>query len=130
VIRFRVPGIGIAGVGVSSPMTGFITPVRRTAGEISTGVAIQNVGDKPITVELTLCDEYGEPVPNGTQILEDLPAMGHQARYIHELFPEADTDNFAGTLVVSVEGGQVAAMAIEMGSEAGQFTTLPVMPLD
>jgi hypothetical protein len=129
-IRFQIPGIGIAGVGASQPMSSFITPVRRQRGGINTGVAIQNAESQTVTLELTLRNSQGEEVPGGVATIEDFPGMGHLAQYIHELFPEADTDEFGGTLVVEVERGEVAAMAIEMGNEAGQFTTLPVTPLN
>ena len=46
------------------------------------------------------------------------------------LFPDADTHDFEGTLVVEVTDGRVAATALELGTEAGQFTTLPVTPLE
>ena len=42
------------------------------------------------------------------------------------LLPDADTDDFEGTLVVEVVGGKVAAIALELGTQPGQFTTLPV----
>ena len=37
VLRFDVPGIGVAGVGVSSPVSDAIFPVRRREGGISPG---------------------------------------------------------------------------------------------
>ncbi|MDA2938535.1 hypothetical protein MYX75_09770 [Acidobacteria bacterium AH-259-A15] len=38
-------------------------------------------------------------------------------------------DDFQGTLVVEVTGRKVSATALELGTEPGQFTTLPVTPL-
>jgi len=46
------------------------------------------------------------------------------------LFPFADTSDFQGTLVVQVTGGKVAATALELGTQAGEFTTLPVTSLE
>ena len=37
VIRFNIPGIGVAGVGASPPLSRFIIPVSRKAGSINTG---------------------------------------------------------------------------------------------
>ena len=72
-------------------------------------------------------------VPNGTRIIEDFLAGGHLAQFIggggEILFPDADTNDFEGTLVVEVTGGEVAATALELGNQPGQFTTLPVTPL-
>ena len=69
-------------------------------------------------------------LPDGTATVPDFPASGHLARFIGELFPFADTDDFEGTLVVEVTGGAVAATALELGPGPGQFTTLPVAPLE
>lgn len=128
VIRFSIPGIGIAGVGESQPMSGFITPVRRKGG-INTGIAIRNTELKKVKLELTLRDKSGQTVTNGTKTIADLAAPGHLAQFIHELFPAANTQDFEGTLVVKVTGGKVAATALELGTAAGEFTTLPVTAL-
>ena len=132
VVRFTIPGIGIAGVGASPPLSGFVVPVRREAGGINTGVAIQNAENQTVTLELTLRNEQGVVV--ATQTIENFPATGHLARFIggteDALFPNVDTDDFQGTLVVEVAGGKVAATALELGPLPGQFTTLPVTPLE
>ena len=61
-------------------------------------------------------------------------ANGHLAQFIggggEVLFPNADTDDFEGTVVVEVTGGRVAAVALELDAAAQQFTTLPVTSLD
>jgi hypothetical protein len=125
VLRFSIPGLGIAGVGVSLPMDSFIAPVRNSlAGDLGTGIAVMSI-DSPVRLTLILRDRNGEPVPGGEAAL-DLKARGHLARFVHELFPGAGIAEFEGTLTVSAEGGKVAATAIELGSKPGQFTTLPV----
>ena len=43
VLRFDLPGIGVAGVGASQPVRGAIFPARRQAGGISTAAAIHNL---------------------------------------------------------------------------------------
>ena len=129
VVRFSIPDIGIAGVGSSQPLKRFITPVRRTAGGINTGIAIHNTGSRVVTVSLTLRSKQGEVVPEGRATIDDFRGNGHLAQFINELFPNADTIDFDGTLVVEVIGGVVAATALDLGIEAGQFTPLPVTPL-
>ena len=106
-------------------------PVRRTTGGINTGLAIHNTESQPVTLNLTLRDEQGQEVVART--IEDFPARGHLVQFIggegDVLFPEADTDDFQGTVTVVVTGGKVAATALELGTVAGQFTTLPVTPV-
>ena len=111
VIRFSLPGVGIAGVGTSASLTGFIVPVRRVAGGINTGVALQNTGSTATTIA-------------------DFAGRGHLAQFIDELFASADTSDFQGSLVVEVVGeGRIAATSLELGTRPGEFTTLPVTPL-
>ena len=130
VVRFNIAGIGIAGVGSSTPLRGFLTPVRRQIGGINTGVAVLNIGAEAVTLNLTLRASDGQTVDNGTSIISDFPATGHLAQFIDTLFPDADTSDFEGILVVEVTGGTVAATALELGTSAGQFTTLPVTALE
>ncbi|MEJ2076559.1 MAG: DUF5719 family protein [Acidobacteriota bacterium] len=129
VVRFSIPGTGIAGVGTPAPVRGFIAPARRIAGTLRTGVAIYNTEIRPVSLELSLRNEQGEELPGGQRTMEQFPALGHLAKFINELFPEADTTDFSGTLIVEVQGGKVVATALETGATAGEFTTLPVTPI-
>ncbi|GAB4111648.1 MAG: hypothetical protein Kow001_13250 [Acidobacteriota bacterium] len=127
VIRFNLPGIGIAGVQASErSLTGFVVPVRRLAGGINTGIAVRNVSLEPVTLQLSLRSGAGQ-VAAGQLVI---PASGHIAKFIDELFQGTNTSNFNGTLVVRVQGGKVAATALELGPTPGQFTTLPVTRLE
>jgi hypothetical protein len=118
----------MAGVGASEAVDGFIAPVSRNAERnFSTGVAVASIGS-PVSVRVTLRNEKGEAVAGG-QVTLALRANGHFARFVEQLFPEADTKNFHGTITVSAEGGQIAGTAIQIGGRAGQFTTLPVTEL-
>ena len=127
VVRFEIQGIGIAGVGASQPVKAFVAPVRRELGGINTGIALHNTESRPISLDLTLYTQGG--VEAATRMIEDFPARGHVAKFIDELFPDTDTDSFEGTLVVEVTGGKVVATALELGTKPGEFTTLPVTPL-
>lgn len=127
VVRFSVPGIGITGVGASEALSGFISPVRRTAGVVSTGVAIHNVGNEPVVIDLSLRTTAEGEVATAT--IEDFPGRGYVASFIEEIFEGVDTSAFSGTIVVTVREGLIAATVIEQGPAAGQFTTLPVTPL-
>ena len=128
VVRFNLPGTGIAGVGASQSLTGFIVPVRRTAGGINSGIAIHNTGTDAITIRLSLLDEDGMEL--ATRTIIDFAGRGHLAQFINELFTGTNTDDFSGSLVVEVVGeGGVAGTALELGTLPGQFTTLPVTSL-
>ena len=111
VIRFSIPNIGIAGVGASQPLSGFIAPVRRRLGEINTGIAVRNTEDQAVALDLKLRTQEGVEVAAAT--IDELAAHGHLAKFINELFSEADTDDFVGTLVVQASGGEIVATALE-----------------
>ena len=128
VVRFSIPDIGIAGVGAGQPVNGFISPVRRVGG-INTGVALHNIGSEPVDIDLSLRNLAEGEVATAT--IEDFPARGQTAKFIHELFEGffADNATFEGSIVVRVTGGMIVATVLELGTQAGQFTTLPVTPL-
>ena len=128
VIRFRSPGVGIAGVGSSRVASSLIAPVRRK-GALSTGVAIRNTLQSEVVVDLSLKQEDGVEIADGSAQLT-IPSQGHEASFLEELFPDADTQDFQGTICVRTSNGRLAVVAIELGSEAGEFTTLPVTVLD
>ena len=128
VVRFDIFGIGTAGIGAARSLTGFVVPVRFGPGGVDTGIAIQNTETKPVSIRLTLSDNQGEPVTNGTVTIENLPGNGHLARFITELFPDIIQDNFKGILTAEVVDGRVAATALEIGDRPGQFSALPVTP--
>ena len=132
VVRFTLPGIGVAGVGQSVPTSsGFIVPaLRNSVSGIDTGIAIAQTGQTTLTVRLRIRDEAGVLVENGETTV-DLAARGHVARFIAELFPSAQTEAFRGTMTAEITAGsgQIVGTALEIGSSAGQFTTLPVTPL-
>ena len=128
VIRFRIPGVGSAGVDESEPLEGFITPVRRKLGEINTGAGVHNTESESISLRFKL-RQGGQEIAQANR--PNFPPGGHLALFIDELFPSVDTDDFKGTLVVEVDGGKkAAATALELGSEPGEFTSLPVQPLE
>ncbi|HEY3131541.1 MAG TPA: hypothetical protein VGL91_18945 [Acidobacteriota bacterium] len=128
VVKFTYPGFGIAGVGAGIPASGFITLVTRSVtGGLSTGVAVASTGS-PVILTFTLRSKNGELVSGGQTTMQ-LSANGHMARFIQELFPNADTREFDGTLTVTSDSGSIVATAIQLGSRPGEFTTLPVTPL-
>ena len=127
VLRFNISPIGVAGVGVSVPVSDAIFPARRIEGGINTGVAIRNLGSERTDVTCHLMQD-------GT-VLEDSPTAtlesdGQAAAFIHQLF-QSDTSDFVGSVrCMAAEGGMFTAVALEMDSANQIFTTLPVVPLN
>ncbi len=112
-----------AGVGDSPVLTDFTLPVDST-GFFETGVAFYNPGSSPVTVALKLLDALGVVVRTGATI--PLPAHGHTAQFVAQLFP--GISNFRGSLAVSAPGG-VAALTLRQYNDAARlrYTTLPVV---
>ena len=54
VLRFDIPGIGVAGVGASPPVRDVLFPVRRQEAGINTGVAVHNLGEEAMRVTCEL----------------------------------------------------------------------------
>lgn len=132
VVVFSFPAYGASGVGESIALSAFIVPVaRKSALGLNTGIAIADVSTMGATVELTLRNSTGQPVENGETTIS-LGPNGHIAKFIggaNSFFPNADTNDFRGTLTARVvtAGAEIAASAFQLGP--GQFTTLPVSRL-
>ena len=134
VLRFDLPGIGVAGVGASQPVRDAIFPARRQAGGINTAVAIQNPGEEAIVVLCLLMKEAGlNGEVEGVNI--HLEANGQDSRFIDEIFTRTDT--FAGDdapdFVGSVRctgSGRFTGVAVELDAASRIFTTLPVVPVN
>ena len=128
VLRFDLPGIGVAGVGASLPVRDAIFPARRQAGGISTAAAIRNLGEEAMVVSCRLMQ--------GGAVLEEveipLEANGQEAQYIEEMFTSTDTSDLVGSVrcTVPTEGeGMFTGVAVELDAENHIFTTLPVIPV-
>ena len=124
VLRFDLPGVGVAGVGASPPVSDALFPARRQAGGISTAVAIHNLGEEAMVVSCRLM--------SGGVVLEEmeisLAAYGQEAQFIEEMFTTTDTSNFVG-LVRCTGSGRFTGVAVELDAANRIFTTLPVVPV-
>ena len=123
VLRFDLPGIGVAGVGASHPVRNVIFPARRRGG-LSTAAAIRNLGEEALEVSCRLM--------SGGIVLEEaeipLEANGQEARYIEELFTGTDTSDFVGSVRCTAPG-LFTGVAVELDAGNRIFTTLPVVPV-
>ena len=124
VLRFDLPGVGVAGVGASLPIADALFPARRQAGGISTAVAIHNLGEEAMVVSCRLM--------KGGAVLEEaeipLEANGQDARFIEEVFTRTDTSDFVGS--VRCTGPDLfTGVAVELDADRHIFTTLPVVPV-
>ena len=127
VLRFDLPGVGVAGVGASQPVRDALFPVRRREGGINTGVAIHNLEEEAIVVSCRLMSE-------GT-VLETaeipLAANGQTSWFIDAAFPGTDTSDFAGSVHCDAPGRRpFAGVAVELDAVNRIFTTLPVVSAD
>jgi hypothetical protein len=128
VLTVAFPGLGMAGVGASEPAGGFVAPAwRSVTPSSSTAVAIASAGS-PVTLTLTLRNERGEPLPGGTATLE-LRANARVAAFLEQLFPQAESSEFRGTLTVTAAGGDIAGTVLQISGQARQLVPLPVTPL-
>ena len=125
-VRFDHPGIGVAGVGASTPVNDAIFPVRRQEGGITTGVALHNLESSP---ELVRCELMRDGVLLETASLP-LDPNGQTSWFIDGAFPATDTSGFSGSVRCSATGeGLFTAVALEMDAVNRIFTTLPVVPV-
>ena len=125
-LRFDLPEIGVAGVGVSSPVQDALFPVRRQEGGINTGVAVHNLGEEAMEVTCELMQ--------GGTVLDDvsipLAANGQSSWFIEEVFTAADTSDFVGSVRCTAPGeGMFTGVAVELDAANRIFTTLPVVPV-
>jgi len=126
VVRFRIPEIGIAGIGTSVPAQALVVPVRKRSDGLNSGIAFSNPSEWPVALNLILSDSEGRKIATGDSIV--LPAGGHLARFFNELFPTVTATEFEGTVAVEVRySSEVGATALELGPAPGQFTALPVV---
>ena len=79
-----------------------------------------------MTLTLVLRDAGGEQVAGGSASME-IPALGQIVHTIDELFPQADTTDFRGTLTATADEG-ITATAVRLGGEPAAMV-LPVVPL-
>ena len=126
VLRFDIPGFGVAGVGDSPTIRDALVPVRRQEGGINTGVAVRNRGTATLTLQCRLMRDGA--------VLEEtvipLAANGQDSRFIDQVFPTADTSDFAGSVrCAAPEPGRFSAVAFELDGVHRIFTTLPVVPV-
>ena len=127
VLRFDLPGIGVAGVGASQPVRDAIFPARRLARGISTAAAIRNLGEDALEVSCQLMKDGA--------VLEEveisLEANGQEARYIEEMFTSTDTSDFVGSVRCTAPPGEgmFTGVAVELDASNQIFTTLPVVPV-
>ena len=127
VLRFDLTGVGVAGVGSSQPVQDAIFPARRVAGGINTGAAFRNLSDSS---QILTCRLMKDGQQLGDDAMVDLPANGQTAKFINEMF-DHDTSDFTGSVRCTSPAGEqeFTAVALELDTNNGVFTTLPVVPV-
>ena len=123
-LRFDSMAVGVAGVGAAQPVNDALFPARRKEGGINTGAAVRNLETEAMTMTCHLMQ--------GGDVLEsamvELAGDGQKAQFINELFPEADTSDFSGSVrCTAPEGRMFTGVALEMDLHNRIFTTLPLV---
>ncbi len=124
VLRFDLPGVGVAGVGAGQAVRDALFPARRQEGGISTAAAIRNLEAEELVVSCRLMQE-GEVLE---EVDIELQVNGQDGRFIEEVFTRTDTSDFVGLVRCTAEG-EFAGVAVELDAANGIFTTLPVVPV-
>jgi hypothetical protein len=116
---------GLAGVGAAQPAATFLVPIESdSAKQIYTGVAISNPADSAVDVSLLLHDSGGAPVKNGSVLLT-LPAKGHTARFVEELY-EGKGINLAASRGVLEVISPIPINGMALRATPHEYATLPV----
>ena len=127
VLRFDLPGIGVAGVGASPPVRDALFPARRQEGGIRTAAALHNLGAEAMGVSCHLM-RAGVAL-EAVEI--PLEANGQTAWFIEDVFTATDTSDFLGAVRCTAPGaGRFTAIAVEMDAAGRIFTTLPVVEVN
>ena len=130
VLRYRVPGVGVTGVGAGPAVVDALFPARRREGGIRTAAALRNLGEEAMEVTCWLMS--GGAVLEGTTI--SLEPNGQTSWFIEDEFTATDTTDFAGTVRCTAPGEgseekRFTGLAVEVDAANRIFTTLPVVPL-
>lgn len=122
---------GAAGVGASADFgQGFVAPVRRVISQnISTGIAIMNLGGTPLDVKPELYKANGDYLCKGYSTRID--PYGQIAMMVDEFSwdlwgsEEDQLNDFTGLLKILVSGKAGATVLL---TRPGEYATQPVMP--
>ncbi len=114
---------GLAGVGSSQELTGFLAPMERIASAgINTGIAVMNGDDSPVNLDLRLLDVDGRELATAN---ETIPARGHKAVFVNQFdwSPAMALADFRGIMEVT-SSGRIAVTVLQI--RPGQYATMPV----
>jgi len=128
-LTFSVPGAGMGASGTGIHMQSFIAPASRSnSNEVSTLLVVQNIGS-PKSVTVNLRNNDGSRVQGG-EITLQLPINGFISRTVQDLFPDANTTEFEGTLAVEASKSAVAALVFRIDSIQNEVLNVSVTPLN
>ncbi|HSR66562.1 MAG TPA: hypothetical protein VLU25_01355 [Acidobacteriota bacterium] len=118
---------GSAAVGTGEVLKRARVPVRQSALlTIRTGVALRNLRTAATNVRLSVLDAEGMPVP-GAETEFRVQANQRISQFIDEFFELPE--EFEGTLEIEADVHALAVIALELGSAAGDFTSISPVPL-
>jgi hypothetical protein len=109
------------GAPAGTPLRSFSVFAQSGAGT-STGVVLANPNSSAASVALTLTDSNANSVAT-TSV--SIPANGHVAEYIGEMFPSLVLGNLQGKLTVASTQPLTGLTLLQQGT---LFTSLPIIP--
>lgn len=114
-----------AGVGDSPFGSRFMVPVLYEAPSVNTGIAIANLFDLTVEVDLTLRDEFGAEEATSTL---SLAGGEHRPRFATEFFPLLLEENdFKGSLLIEASS-DISVIALKQ--DGVLLTTFPAVRMD
>lgn len=109
------------GAPAGTPLRALSAFAQSGAG-VSTGVALANPNPAAASVTLTLFDSNSNSVATASV---SIPANGHLAEYIEEMFPSIVLGNFQGKLNIVSTQPLIGLTLLQQGT---LFTSLPIIP--
>ncbi len=110
------------GMDPSTPTNQFCFPVDARY-DYYTGLALVNPGTTALDLQFLL---YTGPGYLRSSARRRLDGFHHEAKLIEEIFPQANLNNFTGTVYVFSAGGPVAATTLRFDVAVGTLASIPV----
>lgn len=122
-----IPVPGPAAVGRTSVQASMAPIVRDTRSGLDTTIAVTVLETDPVDVVISLREPGGNETRAGRRFAR-LPGRTRWAASVGQLFPDADTTSFRGTVIIS-GSGPVAATTIQ-GGPLGESMPVAAVPVD
>ena len=128
VLRLSTSSKAAVNIGASRTGNALVASVERVreAGR-NTELVVSSV-ESAAELDLELRDRNGTVLPGG-RMRHALPANGQLRRTLDRLFPEADTDDVHGTVIVTSGDVEVTTTALAFSDSGEDLVNQPVVPM-